>query len=198
MNAKTNDLSTIRPNEDILEITHPKTDAILGVRVGLRSIDDEALQRVKRQIRDARNRLHARNKNFTAKEEEENEKLLIFTAMTFWEWYIPEIEPERRIPAKLITPERISPALVLEPQKTILAHDDQPEQVIPAVIQPEQIIPAVYEPEKIIPAVMGVCPTFHGEVPTFNQKRVYEVFEELQWFQTQLAEKCGETKSFFQ
>lgn len=175
--TKTSDISTIKPNEDILEIKHPKTDAILGVRVGLRSIDDEALQRVKRQIRDARNKLQARNKSFTAKEEDENEKLLIFTAMTFWEWYVPEIEAERRIPAKLITEEKIIPATVDEP---------------------ERIEPAVYEPEKIIPAVMGERPTFHGEVPTFNQKRVYEVFEELSWFQEQLAEKCGETKSFFQ
>lgn len=171
------DISNIKLNEDILEIMHPKTDMPLGVRVGLRAIDDEALQKVKRLIRDARNKLQARSKNFTAKEEDENEKLLVFSAMTFWEWYIPELEPEKTIKGKLISEQKIIPA-----------NGDEPER----------IEPAVYEPDTIIPAVMGKRPTFHGEVPTFNQRRVYEVFDELFWFLDQLKEKCGETKSFFQ
>lgn len=39
--------------------------------------------------------------------------------------------------------------------------------------------------------------TFHGKKPDFNQKNVYDVMEELEWFADQLAEAISDEKAFF-
>lgn len=164
------DIAELKPVEDIFEIRHPRTNELVGIRVGLRSIEDEALQKVKRRIRNEQIKLGSKNKSFDSEQEDENERLLVFTAMTFWEWYAPVIEPEKIVPAK--TELRINP-------------DTKKEETIEI------------EPAKTIAAVIGEKPTFHGEVPTFSQAMVYKVFKELPWFLDALSDKCAEKKSFF-
>lgn len=39
--------------------------------------------------------------------------------------------------------------------------------------------------------------TFKGENPAFKQEKVFEVFNELEWFRDQVDEKVGDGASFF-
>lgn len=48
-----------------------------------------------------------------------------------------------------------------------------------------------YEPEG------GEMPTFHDEVPEFNQKNFMAIVKELPWFGTQISEELDDTKAFF-
>lgn len=89
------DLTTITPIEQTLEIVHPATGQLLGVRVALISLDDERTKRTKRTIADQRLKLEARGKNFKAVDIEDNQRTLLFACMTGWEWY----EPEDGVPA---------------------------------------------------------------------------------------------------
>ena len=81
------DIGAIKPAEALLEIVHPGTGKELQIRVSLCSIDDERLKRVKRQIQNEQINLSKRGKQFDADKVEANENLLLFTAMTGWEWY---------------------------------------------------------------------------------------------------------------
>lgn len=83
------DLTQIVPTDRSIEILHPATGETLGVRVGLVSIDDDRLTKVKRAITDRRIHLDARGKSFKAEEIEDNRNQILFTAMTGWDWYNP-------------------------------------------------------------------------------------------------------------
>lgn len=83
------DLATVKPNEAILEIVHPGTGEKLGIKVGVLSIDDERLKKIKRRIQDDRINLEKRGKAFTAEQIAANQHLLLFSAMTFWTWEKP-------------------------------------------------------------------------------------------------------------
>lgn len=83
------DLSEIKPVERIVEILHPKSDAPLGLRVSLRSINDPAMKAAKRRIQDEKTRLDKAGKILKAERIEENQNDLIYGAMTGWEWYNP-------------------------------------------------------------------------------------------------------------
>lgn len=80
------DVSAIKPVESILEIVHPGTNEPLGIKVSLLSLDDDALKKAKRKIQDASNVLTRKGKSFSAEQIEENTNLLLFTAMTGWNW----------------------------------------------------------------------------------------------------------------
>lgn len=80
------DLSEIKTSDRTIEILHPATGEKLGVQVTLVSIDDDRLQKLKRQITDRRLHLEARGKTFKAEEIEENKNNLLFTATTGWTW----------------------------------------------------------------------------------------------------------------
>jgi hypothetical protein len=87
------DLATIVTASRTIEILHPGTGDRLGVRVNVVHIDDERLAKEKRRITDRRLYLEARGKTFKAEEIEENKNILLFSAMTGWEWYNPTGEP---------------------------------------------------------------------------------------------------------
>lgn len=77
-----------KPRE--IEILKPDgSDSILGVEVGLRSLDDPKLKAVKRKIQNEGNRLAAKGKSFKAEDIEDNMFEVLFTAMTHWKWYNP-------------------------------------------------------------------------------------------------------------
>lgn len=80
------DLNTLKPVERTIEIVHPTTGKELNIKVSLISISDERLAKVKRRIQDEKLRLEARGKNFKSEDIEENRNILIFGAMTGWEW----------------------------------------------------------------------------------------------------------------
>lgn len=123
------DLSKIKPVERLYEILHPATGEEVGITVGIMSLDDDRLRTIKRQIQDKKTHLEARGKSFTAKQIEENQRMLVFTAMTSWEW-------------------------------------------------------------------RGDA-NWNNEIPAFNQKNVFEIFETIPWFLTQLSNEIGLTESFF-
>lgn len=81
------DISEIKTSERIIEIVHPKTNELIGVRVTIMGLNDPRLKKIKRKITDERLRLDARNKNFKADDIEENTYAIVFGAMTGWDWY---------------------------------------------------------------------------------------------------------------
>lgn len=80
------DLSTLKPVERTIEILNPVNGQEIGVRISLVSINDERLKKVKRRIQDEKLRLEARGKNFKSEDIEENRNVLIFNAITGWDW----------------------------------------------------------------------------------------------------------------
>jgi hypothetical protein len=80
------DLSSVKPVERIVQITHPGTGVELGVSVSIMSIADERMKKIKRAIQDRRLALQQRGKNFKSDDLEENGCQLVFNAMTGWEW----------------------------------------------------------------------------------------------------------------
>lgn len=83
------DISKIQPITKTIEIINPHTDELLGVRVSLVSLDDERTKRQKRKIMDRRQQLESKGKYMKAEEVESNQRDLLFSCMTGWEWYAP-------------------------------------------------------------------------------------------------------------
>lgn len=83
------DLATLTPSERKIEIKHPVTDEPIGVRIGLVSMDDESMMKLRRQITDRSQKLAQKQKTFSAEELEQNSNDILFTAITGWEWYNP-------------------------------------------------------------------------------------------------------------
>lgn len=83
------DISEIKVSTRTIEIKHPKTGDNLGIRVTLKSLDDDTMTKTKRTITDRRLYLEQRGKSFKAEEIEENKNNLLVAAMTDWEWYKP-------------------------------------------------------------------------------------------------------------
>lgn len=83
------DIASFKPTERKVEIMHPATGALLGIRVTIMSINDDRLQKQKRAYRDEANRLASKGKHIRAEQEEANSYALLFTATTGWEWYNP-------------------------------------------------------------------------------------------------------------
>ena len=82
-----NDLSEIIYVEKTVEIVHPATKEPLGVSVTLMSPDDKRLERIKTRIMDERLALEAKGKNFKADQINKNRDMILFRAMTGWEWF---------------------------------------------------------------------------------------------------------------
>lgn len=89
------DISTLTPNERVIEIKHPATDADIGIKVTLVSLDDEKTKQTRRRVINKRIELEKKGKNFRADDIEENEFDLIFASMTGWEWYDAEFHGEK-------------------------------------------------------------------------------------------------------
>lgn len=83
------ELTALKPTERSIEIISPATGQPLGVRVRVVSLEDERLERVKRQINDEALRLQGKGKSFKAHEVERNAKTIMFTGTLGWEWYNP-------------------------------------------------------------------------------------------------------------
>lgn len=84
------ELTSIKPMDRTIEIVSPEASAHnLGIRVTLLSIDDDRMEKIKRGITNNRLALEARGKHFKAEDIEENNRDLLFTAITGWEWYNP-------------------------------------------------------------------------------------------------------------
>ena len=84
------DLTAIKSMDRTIEILHPSPSAhAIGVRVTILSIEDERMEKIRRSITNNRLALEARGKHFKAEDIEENNRELLFAAMTDWEWYNP-------------------------------------------------------------------------------------------------------------
>jgi hypothetical protein len=80
------DLNSLKPNERVVEIVHPRTKEPLGVSVTLLSLIDEKLTKLKRRLADNNLANQRRGKMLTAAQAEDNEDIILFEAMTTWEW----------------------------------------------------------------------------------------------------------------
>lgn len=80
------DISRVKPSEAMLDILHPGTGEQLGITVGCLSLDDEQMKKIKRKINDERIHLEKRGKTFDSAKIDENASVLLFSAMTGWEW----------------------------------------------------------------------------------------------------------------
>ena len=89
------DISTLTPNERIIEIKHPATDENLGIRVTIVSLDDDKTKQIRRQFINKRLELEKKGKSFRADDIEENEVDLLIASMTGWDWYDAEFHGEK-------------------------------------------------------------------------------------------------------
>lgn len=80
------DLSTLKPVERVIPITHPGTGEELGVNVTVISLQDSRTKSIKRQIQNEKLKLEQRGKTFKAEDVEENLHIITFSAMVGWEW----------------------------------------------------------------------------------------------------------------
>lgn len=80
------DISNIKVVERNIEIKNPATSALLGITIGLVSVDDEKLKTLRRRIDDRSQKLAAKGKAFSAEELEDNTNEIAFTAMNWWKW----------------------------------------------------------------------------------------------------------------
>lgn len=80
------DISQISYVEKTVEIKHPATKEALGITVTLMSPDDPRLEVTKSKIMDERLALEAKGKNFKAEQINKNRDMILFRAMTKWEW----------------------------------------------------------------------------------------------------------------
>lgn len=88
------DIAGILPGIRVIEMHHPASEATLvGIRVTLRSIEDEKLKRLKREFQDEYLKLQQRNKVQKAEQIETNADRLLMEAIESWEWYNPTGNP---------------------------------------------------------------------------------------------------------
>ena len=80
------ELSELVPSERTIEITNPATDADIGVKVTLMSVNDPRMKRIKNRISDESLRLDAKGKHLKSKDIEENSYEIVFSSMTGWQW----------------------------------------------------------------------------------------------------------------
>ena len=87
------DISAIKVVERNIEIVDPGTGDRIGVRIGLRSLDDDTMKKTKDRIQKEANYLARRNKDFEPDQIEANANDVAFSAMSGWEWY--DVTPEK-------------------------------------------------------------------------------------------------------
>lgn len=80
------DISEINYVEKTIEILHPATKEPIGINVKVMSPDDPRLDRIKTNIMDQRLALEAKGKNFKAEQINKNRDMILFRAITEWEW----------------------------------------------------------------------------------------------------------------
>lgn len=84
------DVLSITPGERTIEMHHPRSEAeLLGIRITLKSLDDDSLVRMKREFTDEYLKLNARNKVQKSEQIEANTIRLMTAAITNWVWYNP-------------------------------------------------------------------------------------------------------------
>ena len=89
------DISTLTPNERIIEIKHPANEENLGIRVTIVSLNDNKTKQIRRQFINKRLELEKKGKSFKADDIEENEIDLLIASMTGWDWYDAEFHGEK-------------------------------------------------------------------------------------------------------
>ena len=89
------DISTLVPNERIIEIKHPANDEKLCIRVTIVSLNDNKTKQIRRQFINKRLELEKKGKSFKADDIEENETDLLIASMTGWDWYDAEFHVEK-------------------------------------------------------------------------------------------------------
>ena len=81
------DISTLIPSERIIEIEHPVSKELLGIRVNIISLNDDRLKQIRRKFINKRIELEKRGKSFKADDIEANEIELLLACITGWDWY---------------------------------------------------------------------------------------------------------------
>lgn len=79
-----NDISSISPGTNVVEIVHPHTGDPIGLKITLRSQHSAEVQAVNRRI--TNDRLRTRSKNITAEKLEAAGIEVLTAAIVKWEW----------------------------------------------------------------------------------------------------------------
>ena len=91
------DISTLVPTDRVIEIKHPQTEQLLGIRVTIVSLNDSKLKAIRKRIVNKRLELEKRGKSFKADDIEENELDILVASVTSWEWYDAEFHGEKPV-----------------------------------------------------------------------------------------------------
>ena len=78
------DILAIQPNTIMVEITHPKTGASIGLSVECVSLESDAVKAVERQIKNAA--LRSGRNVMTAEKMEKNTVAILASAIVGWTW----------------------------------------------------------------------------------------------------------------
>lgn len=81
------DISKIKPQTQTVEITHPATKQPIGIRVVLRSLQDEELKAMRRSQEDKAFARESKNKAIKADQFHEDLNQTIFRSIVSWEFY---------------------------------------------------------------------------------------------------------------
>ena len=82
------DISTLKPNDRIIEIKHPADEnQNVGIRVTIISLTDDKMKSIRRRFINKRLELEKKGKSFKADDIEDNEIELLVASITGWEWY---------------------------------------------------------------------------------------------------------------
>lgn len=89
----------IKPTTRKIDILHPETEEPVGIKVTVRSGDDEAMKGIQRRITNRALELRKRNKTFSADEIEDNQINLVAAAIVDWDWTDSDMRfPDGSIP----------------------------------------------------------------------------------------------------
>lgn len=89
------EITEIKAVERTVEIVHPSTKLPIGLRFGMVSLQDDRLEKVKKNIREQALNNERRGKSWKVEDIDHNKNRLMFAACTGWEWYDATPENER-------------------------------------------------------------------------------------------------------
>lgn len=96
------DLLKLVPNTITVDLRHPGTDAPLGVKVELQSLESDEVKAVERTLKNKA--LRGGRNNVTAERIDDNTVAILSAAIVSWTWSKPELSPEKKNDAGVVVP----------------------------------------------------------------------------------------------
>lgn len=84
------DIASIKPTTRVVEIIDPRTKGNFGIKVEIKSLEDDALKTVRRSIQNQTLANESKNKAIKADELDANLVRIMVGSIQKWTWYQPE------------------------------------------------------------------------------------------------------------